>query len=692
MLMQTSSSVADHKHTATCPAGVTHVPPRYVPAVDGLRALAVLLVMFCHAKWTLFSGGYIGVDVFFVISGFVVTQSIRKDQTASGFSLAAFYARRLKRLAPALYLVSVATLGFGFMFCAPNTNYDIIKNIGFLSLFSANIYLAKKTGYFDPSSENQPLLHTWSLSVEEQFYLALPILLIASMRIKGNTRFALFALLAIAGLAFSHYAVSHGQSNIYFFAHTRAYEFLIGVVLALLLEKTNGLASRFSDVAAAVGLTLIIWSAVTFTAATSMPGINALWPCLGAVAIIAGKDAPFVGRLLTNRVAVYLGQLSYVPYLWHWPLLFAMRRFNLSTHIWTAAALLIALALAIPTHHFLESPIRRLRWSLKRTYLTLAAAPILILGSIVIAAKQTDSFAALYSAEAQNVYAATGHWVFNTDRDGKCFGKSELTSGNTCGVGDLKAATKAILLGDSHAYQLIEFMDSLGKEYSLAIHDFTQPKCPPVQSTPTKAMKPASQPFLDRCTAHNRAAFDHVLSDKTTSIVFIAAYWRMYGNEAVGDHVSPSDLGYMPHQLDRAMEVTIRKLLDAGKRVILLDDVPTPPAAITNCLIDQVYLNRKPRSLCTYPQSLVAELDRTPAAMLSGLVKAFPAISIIHTYDVPCNADTCQTQIDGVPLYKDGDPHLGLGGSRLYYRAYRAKHPAELDRLLKAEYAPRQTL
>lgn len=213
----------------------------YRPDIDGLRALAVALVVFCHSGWQIFKGGFIGVDVFFVVSGFVVTRSISAAQQEGRFRFGDFYIRRAKRLAPALSAMMAVTFVFSILFLIPDDAMEVAKNIAYASVFASNIYLSKATGYFAPNANQQPLLHTWSLSVEEQFYLAFPVVLFA-LRYSSN-RMRVTALIAIgaSSLVWAQMAVQAGAPGAYYFSQYRACEFVIGAVIALLSCRSSDL-------------------------------------------------------------------------------------------------------------------------------------------------------------------------------------------------------------------------------------------------------------------------------------------------------------------------------------------------------------------------------------------------------------------------------------------------------------------
>lgn len=679
LLRTRSGAVSLESPVSSTGRDFTRKTEHYRADIDGLRAIAVLAVILCHAQLSLFAGGYIGVDVFFVISGYVVASSILRDQAAAAFSLGEFYARRVRRLAPALYCVVGTTLVFCLLFLFPEDIYDALKNGLFIAILSSNVFLARKIGYFDPSADQQPLLHTWSLSVEEQFYLVFPLLLVLLRRVRPVTLFAVVSAIFLVSLAYSAYAVSSFLPRSYFQIQTRGFEFLAGVLVASWPWRTGGNTNSLGyDAMLLVGLGIVGACSVVFGPRTPMPGIYALLPCVGAMLVIGiGHRARLLSSLLKSPFLVYCGKLSYALYLWHWPIFFAFRRFHLTTSGWTFGGIAFCFAIAIPTHHLVEQRIRYAKWSKRKTMVLLFLAPAVILGMLVLAAKWTDNFASLYPAKLRQSYEQTGRSVFEGARAQRCWNKVEVTSARDCSVGDLEASMHAVFWGDSHAYHLINFIDRLGKDYGLSIHDVTHTMCPPMSDGPSRAGDPAYQDQRENCLRHNRLVSEYVLSRPEIDVVIMAAVWPNYVNQGTGEDVRPTGHGFMPG--DRYLEDTVAKLRAAGKRVVLVDDIPLVPPELENCASNRLYGMNLRDGDCSYPESYARELHRPTEELFAKVRKAFPDVSVIHTYDVPCAGGRCSSEILGVDLYRHNDiGHLGLGGSNIYYRAYQIKHPNEL--------------
>jgi hypothetical protein len=481
-------------------------------------------------------------------------------------------------------------------------------------------------------------------------------------------------------LVLSQRAVDAATPQAYFKLQYRAFEFLMGTSLAAAHRMSiRQLPKLFHEFMLLTGLMAIAYGTSTFSSQTAMPGLHALIPCAGAALVIAGgQRARFASILLTNRPLVYLGKLSYVLYLWHWPVMFALRRLQLQSDRWMTLAIALSLLLGIVTHHFWEKPLRQVRWSKRKSFSLLFLAPITIMSGIMGIANESDNFSRFYPREYRLNYEATGHSVFETTRAKKCWGKTAVTQPEDCSVGDMSIPVNTVLWGDSHAYHLIEFMDRLGKENHLRLRDLTMTMCPPNENGPVHAGDAFYQNYRDECLAHNKAVMAYILLQDSIKTVVMAAVWPNYDNPNNSSDSRPTTHGYMPG--DAFLADTVNKLTAAGKRVVFADDIPSVPPELDNCLSNKLYLPTARRDDCTYDENYALEQHRATVKILTDMQHRFPGTATIHTYDVPCNAGRCSTVLLGVPIYRNNDTgHLGSGGSHIYYEAYKQKHPGELQ-------------
>lgn len=436
----------------------------YRADINGLRGVAVILVVLYHLGIRSVRGGFIGVDVFFVISGFLISAIILSEVQSGKFSIGRFYERRIRRIGPALLFMMCCTVVLAYFYLLPSETKEFAKSLLAATFSSANIFFWAKSGYFDTSSETQPLLHTWSLAVEEQFYLVFPLLIMAIHRWAPKKLKLSVILLTIASLIVGSVQAFVSPSSAFYLPFGRAWELLLGTLLYLkLFPKFEKAWSR--ELAAAIGLALILIAGLFYSPKTPFPGASALLPCLGTALIIAAGagSTTVVGRVLSTKPMVGLGLISYSLYLWHWPILVFQRLGTLlingaSAHATQAAIFAAALAISYLSWRFVEEPFRRNHPPIPRRVLfTAAGVCMAVVFALALLILETGGFPNRYSKEAVRVAQYLDYNAQGEYRQGKCF----ITSGNR-GT-DFDAATclaertderNVLLIGDSHAAQL----------------------------------------------------------------------------------------------------------------------------------------------------------------------------------------------------------------------------------------------
>lgn len=354
----------------------------YRPEIDGLRALAVISVIFFHAGLGLFSGGFVGVDIFFVISGFLITSIIISEREAGTFSFIAFYERRARRILPALFFVVACTALLVRPWMVQSEFTDFCKSVLSISLFSSNYYFRQDTGYFAASAEEKPLLHTWSLAVEEQYYFVFPLLLGLLWRLGTRRLGVVCAFLGFLSLTYAEWRVRSDPEIVFFDTIARVWELLSGSIIAIYVRKRGDLrgSSRWSGSLSVTGLGLILFAICFFDETVYSPSLFTLIPIVGAMLVILfANQANPVGKLLSSRPCVGVGLISYSAYLWHQPLLALGRLTSLSEpRVGSLCALsILAIILAYPTWRFIECPFRsRVRVSPRATAVFAVSATI----------------------------------------------------------------------------------------------------------------------------------------------------------------------------------------------------------------------------------------------------------------------------------------------------------------------------
>jgi len=335
----------------------------YRSEIDGLRALAVLSVILCHGGFQTFSGGYVGVDVFFVISGFLITSFILTELANGSFSLLKFYERRIRRLFPALFLVTFTCIPFAWLYLDPNQYRDFSQSLVAVATFTSNLLFWKEAGYFDTASELKPLLHTWSLAVEEQYYILFPFLLMLMWRFRRVWILGITGIILIISLTLAQWSVNAKPIAGYYLLPTRGWELLLGAMVALYCLKSDHRKWRKveREVGGWLGVFLIVFAILAFDRETPFPGLFALIPTVGTslVILFATKDS-WIGKIIGNKFLVSIGLISYSAYLWHYPLFVFARHIN--EDVPNALTMLslgfVSLCLAYLSWKFVEVPFR----------------------------------------------------------------------------------------------------------------------------------------------------------------------------------------------------------------------------------------------------------------------------------------------------------------------------------------------
>jgi peptidoglycan/LPS O-acetylase OafA/YrhL len=341
----------------------------YRREIDGLRALAVLPVIFFHAGFALFKGGFVGVDIFFVISGYLITTIIVSQLRNQTFNFTQFYLRRARRILPALFVMLLACLPPAYCLMLPHELVDFSVSLLSIMIFSSNIFFYRQSGYFDSSAEQKPLLHTWSLAVEEQYYMIFPVLMTAIWAIRKHVNYRFFiSILFLSSLITCEIVTRSSPSAAFYLLPSRAWEILLGTMVAIysnpnkpIALKTVGTKRFFKELSELLGMLMILGSIVFFDKNTPWPGLAALVPSVGAVMILVltNKES-IVGRFLCSNIMTRTGLISYSAYLWHQPL-FAFARLYIKGDIGlgtTTVLLIVLCAISYISWRFIETPCR----------------------------------------------------------------------------------------------------------------------------------------------------------------------------------------------------------------------------------------------------------------------------------------------------------------------------------------------
>ena len=372
----------------------------YRPEIDGLRGISILLVILCHAEIGLFSGGFVGVDMFFVISGYLITKNITQEINKGKFNLFNFYERRARRIFPALFFVMFISALFGWLWLMPNDLKNFSQSLLAASTFLSNILFWLETGdYWDPSSSLKPLLHTWSLSVEEQFYLIFPLFMILMLRFRKKYTLRVLTSILVLTLITSEIIIKNHPSAAFYLLPARIWEILVGTIIAIHFNDTENkkyfLTNRTKDIYSFLGFSLIFYSAIFFDETTVFPGFSAVLPTVGAGLIIINSSSnTFTGRILTLKPLVFIGIISYSAYLWHHPI-FSFVRYKLYPNpgaLFFFILILIIFLISFFTWFFIEKPFRNENISKRGFFIKSSVSAILIFIGLGFSGYYFDGF------------------------------------------------------------------------------------------------------------------------------------------------------------------------------------------------------------------------------------------------------------------------------------------------------------
>ena len=606
---------------------------RYRRDVDGLRSVAILPVLLFHAHVPGFSGGYVGVDIFFVISGFLITGIIAREIDAGRFSILRFYERRFRRIVPALSAMVLAVLAASAWLYFPGDLGGVPPSALAATIFASNLWFFTDTGYFAGGADVKPLLHTWSLAVEEQYYIGFPILLMLLARFAPRWRAAVVGGIALLSLVLAILMQRDTSGFTFYLLPTRAWELFAGALLAL--GAVPAIRARWlREGIAWGGLSAVAFAVLSYDRSTVFPGVAALPPVLGAAAMLHAAPGTSIGRLLSMRLFVGIGLVSYSLYLWHWPLIvFTEYATDLSLSGVTRLIVIAAsLAAAVLSWRFVERPFRDPARFSGRAIFVFTGTATLLIASASLALMTKGGWPARFEPEALKLVAARQDV---SPARGRCHDNG-LRAERPCILG-AAAPPDTMLWGDSHGVELsYALSEKLGRE-GRGLIERTTSSCPPVLGYD------ATDP---RCAAANRAAIDAIRRDRRIRHVYLAAFW------ANGRFDDPAFVA----KLDR----TIAAIRGQGRHVTLIGAVPPQPFDVPRRLAHLAARGHLADAQGVERSEVIARTAHLRAAMSRWRATG---VDFIDATAILCPRNRCDLIAGGRPLYFDSH-HLSLAGAR----------------------------
>ena len=657
----------------------------YRPDIDGLRALAILAVIVFHAFPEALPGGFVGVDIFFVISGYLISRHIFANLAQHGFSYLDFYSRRIKRIFPALIFVLIAGIAIGWVLLTPDEYKMLAKLIMGGTSFSANFVLWKQAGYFDSAAETKPLLHLWSLAIEEQFYIVWPLVLQWVWRLPKTLILRIIVGLSVISLLFSLWLVRHDTVADFYSPLSRFWELSIGSLMAFSRQQTSvGFIKRHQNLLAGLGLCLILTALFALDRHASFPGAWALLPTVGAVCLMlagTGNQTAWLNQhVLANPLMIWIGLISYPLYLWHWPLLtFAhIAESSLPDPSIRLSMLAISVILAWVSYRFIELPVRASRGQASRRWVVALSIALLMvfLAGWLISSQHGFKFRTLSRLDGD-----VTTMVLGADRD---------TLLNECGLAEPAKTLKWEFCKSSSGQQVARYV-VIGDSKAEALFYGLARESKPVDGILIGSVgaPDASKDPLSANQQKNRIALETVVNNPNLERVYLVKALRtLFKTNQETGFIEPEAEEKYTHLLSSYSQA-IKKLEDAGKIVVFVVDNPTlpdPHSCISGGMTSSELLNkvfrRKPNPKCQLTYSDHLEGTKAYRQFISRLQQQHPNLVVYDPATLLCDTknNLCTPQSKTGQYFYSYSDHISDYANSLIARELKgAKKGARLN-------------
>ncbi len=629
---------------------LTRVDHAYRRDIDGLRAISVLAVIAFHFGYTGLPGGFTGVDVFFVISGFLITGMLLTEVADGNAPVLAFYNRRIKRILPALLVVIAACLVGGFILQLPGDFVDTAESARYAVFGLSNFYFIKNTGYFDQAADLQVLLHTWSLAVEEQFYLVWPLLifLLASRFGRGRRTFLIVTVSVIAASFLLNLYLTATEPKVAFYMLPgRAWELALGALLLFAPRLKNWQ----SELATSAGIALIVAGFLLVNDTEAFPGFYALYPCIGAALVIWPKDGRSIAASGLGTLFP-IGLISYSLYLWHWPVLVFFKFYNNNQMpgLYEAAGLIvITFFLSLISWHFVEVRFRRTGgWKVAAGALGTAVA-LFAVGTVVL---RTDGAPGRLPTQVAGLQSLDVMWKWDCPKTARL---SNIKK-DRCIFGAPwdHVANKAFLWGDSHAQHMAPLLEPFVRDGNSSVLLFRE--CPPfLDGENALIWRPREPKYTSDCAETWLRAVSLLKRHPEINTVILTAAWSSAMKHIYQKDKSERSIARGVELMTESLNALIEEIGRPGRRIFLIGDVPRWSHDPVPC---ELALAGFPRRPCTLDESslssrLMERVQRPVAEALASIAAKHSNVTAILPVQALCQSAHCITKLDGEPLYRD---------------------------------------
>jgi len=640
----------------------------YRADIDGLRAIAVSVVILFHLGIGYFPSGFIGVDIFFVISGYLITGIILSSLREDTFSYSDFFVRRLWRIQPALLFVGIVTLlASSILFVSPDY-LDYLKSAKYNSLLISNQYFSRQSvAYATPESDIFPLLHTWSLAVEWQWYILLPFFIAVAIFLKNrlpstkdinvsdNFILALWIVITFISAALALFMAKKEPGESYYFLSTRIFEFCAGGTTYLLTSRMGNIHKKIVTVSNILAIAVIIYVSTKEHVIDIYPNVNALLvvACTCFLILSGKQENNLVSRLLSLKPFSFFGKLSYSLYLWHWPILAYCRYVDIQLtglNLMYICGSIIAMSLI--GYYFIEQPMRRFKYSLKLTVTLLLAFPALLYSILYSVAVKHQGFPERLGPAYSHQFKTIQLYESKAVTRKKCIDTNH--SLETCILGDLEGNKTALVIGDSNSNHFWGFLDVLGKKTGIKINALSVSSCltfPEIWQYDWWIYKNKNYEYC-----HNKTAeYYNLIKNNKFDYVIIGEVWQNYshGPYLITKRDDARSDALTKERMTHAAKLAISKIIESGARPVIMKTIYPMPKGYQECRQREAILrNEFSETACDTPR--IQEKESLYLTKLFDILKEeYPSLMFIDPKKIQCKHNICISHVDSIPVYRD---------------------------------------